>query len=182
MLLAHERRTGAEITVDIARPRAVGVFGKRGSGKTTTLQTIAQAAADLGHLVIIVDPLSAIRPAGHVRVHLGQPDPGDRRLLLNPPDLSPDAWLSLFDLKPSDPMGIALFRAVLNLTEAGEWWGIPNLEAMLSTDDLAADKTIQALQNRLHLARLWGIFADTIARSYSRRWKKRASSRCNCVT
>ena len=31
---------------------------------------------------------------------------------------------------------------------------------MLSADDLAADKTIQALQNRLHLARLWGIFAE----------------------
>ena len=167
MLLATERRTGSEIHVNINRPRAIGVFGKRGSGKTTTLTRIAQAAADLGHLVIIVDPLSAIRPAGHRRVFLGEPDPGNARLWLNPPDLSPDAWLALFDLKPSDPMGIALFRAVLNLTEAGEWWGIQDLAGELAADELAADKTIQALQNRLHLARLWGIFAeeetDTVA-------------------
>lgn len=167
MLIAHERRTGAEIHVNIARPRAIGIFGKRGSGKTTTLTRIAQAAADLGHLVVIVDPLSAIRPAGHIRVFLGEPDPGNRRLWLNPPDLSPDAWLQLFDLKPSDPMGIALFRAVLTLTETGGWWSVNDLANTLATDELAADKTIQALQNRLHLARLWGIFAeeetDTVA-------------------
>jgi putative protein kinase ArgK-like GTPase of G3E family len=63
MDLATERRTGQPIDVDVGRPRAIGIFGKRGSGKTTTLIEIAGAAAKLSHLVIIVDPLSAIRPA-----------------------------------------------------------------------------------------------------------------------
>jgi len=152
MDLATERRTGQTIDVDVGRPRAIGVFGKRGSGKTTTLIEIAGAAAKLGHLVIVIDPLSAIRPPGHRRVHLGPAPEGEGRLRLDPTAMTPDAWLALFDLKMSDPMGISLFRAVLELNEGGGWWSVQDLIEQVHLDDRAADKTKDALENRLALA------------------------------
>ncbi len=161
MKLAVERGSNEIIEANVTRPRCIGIFGKRGSGKTETLKRIAAATVRAGHLVIIVDPLSAIRPRDHVRVFLGDPDPGGRRLELNPTDLSPDAWLALFGLKPSDPMGIALFRAVLELQRAGGWWGVADLAETVMADERAAEKTRQALENRLALAETWGIFATS---------------------
>ena len=58
--LARDARSGATITLDLSRPRAIVVTGKRGSGKTTTLHTIATNAAETGATVIAIDPIGAL--------------------------------------------------------------------------------------------------------------------------
>lgn len=83
-----------------------------------------------------------------------------RRFTINPADLSADAWCELFDLSISDGMGIALFRAVQNLTRRRkEQFYIRDIIDEVQGDGLIADKTREALLNRLEMADDWGIFS-----------------------
>jgi DNA helicase HerA-like ATPase len=83
-----------------------------------------------------------------------------RRFNINPADLSPDAWCELFDLSISDGMGIALFRAVQNLTRRRkEQFYIKDIVDEVEGDGLIADKTREALLNRLEMANDWSIFS-----------------------
>jgi DNA helicase HerA-like ATPase len=80
---------------------------------------------------------------------------------LNPADLSPDAWCELFDLSISDVMGIALFRAVQQLGRRHKRnFFIPDIIKAVDDDPLVADRTREALQNRLEMASDWGIFSN----------------------
>lgn len=83
-----------------------------------------------------------------------------RRFNINPADLSPDAWCELFDFNISDGMGIALFRAVQNLARRRkEQFYIKDIIDEVEGDGLIADKTREALLNRLQMANDWGIFS-----------------------
>jgi len=81
-------------------------------------------------------------------------------LRINPADLSPDAWCSLFKLNINDLMGIALYRAVSDLQDKGNFFTITDLERSIKRDPRAQDKTKEALLNRLNIASKWGIFKD----------------------
>lgn len=81
-------------------------------------------------------------------------------LRINPADLSPDAWCSLFNLNVNDLMGIALYRAVSNLQEKGDFFSVADLERSVERDPRAQEKTKEALLNRLNIASKWGIFED----------------------
>lgn len=84
-----------------------------------------------------------------------------RQFRLNPADLSPDAWCELFDLSIADVMGIALFRAVQGLSRRRkEQFFIPDIIEAIEEDDLVADKTREALRNRLEMAADWDIFSQ----------------------
>lgn len=84
-----------------------------------------------------------------------------RSFSINPGDLSPDAWCELFDLSISDVMGIALFRAVQHLARRHkEHFFIPDIIDSVERDKLVADRTREALQNRLEMAEGWNIFSE----------------------
>ena len=82
-------------------------------------------------------------------------------LLLNPSDMSPDAWCALFDLNINKPMGITLYRAVRELGEDGDSFYLDNIIQKVEMDDSAGERTRDALLNRLEMAKDWNIFADT---------------------
>lgn len=82
------------------------------------------------------------------------------QLALNPSDISPDGWCELFDLSINKPMGITLFRAVRELQEDSVFFSIDELIEKVDYDENASDKTINALVNRLEMAREWNIFAE----------------------
>ncbi len=84
-----------------------------------------------------------------------------RPLRINPSDLSPDAWCSLFNLSINDLMGIALYRAVSDLQDKGGFFSLTDLERSIKRDPRAQDKTKEALFNRLSIASKWGIFEDS---------------------
>lgn len=81
-------------------------------------------------------------------------------LRINPSDLSPDAWCSLFDLSINELMGIALYRAVTELSQGKPFWDLNDLQRAITRDRHAQDKTKEALQNRLSIAGTWGIFSE----------------------
>jgi len=107
------------------------------------------------------------------------------RITLNPATLSAQAWCDLFGLSMSEPLGICLYRAVRACQkkrggdgERGEQgagksegtnpqsairnpqFSIRDLMREVETDGQAADRTREALINRLDMAEQWGIFAE----------------------
>ena len=81
-------------------------------------------------------------------------------LWINAHDLSADAWCELFNLGINEPMGIAMWRAVEELHDTGEPFTITDLVERLRKDKRAKEVTIEALENRLTVARKWGIFSE----------------------
>ncbi len=83
-----------------------------------------------------------------------------RPLRVNPANLSPDSWCSLFNLNVNDLMGIALYRAVSELQEKETFFSVRDLEKAIDKDVRAQEKTKEALFNRLNIASKWGIFLE----------------------
>jgi DNA helicase HerA-like ATPase len=82
-----------------------------------------------------------------------------RQFRINPADLSPDAWCELFDFSIADTMGIALFRAVQKLgRRRKEHFFIPDIIEEIQGDGLIADRTREALLNRLEMTQDWNLF------------------------
>ena len=81
-------------------------------------------------------------------------------LWINAHDLSADAWCELFNLGINEPMGIAMWRAVEELHDTGDPFTITDLVERLRKDKRAKETTIEALENRLTVARKWGIFSE----------------------
>lgn len=81
-------------------------------------------------------------------------------LRINPANLSPETWCSLFNLSINDLMGIALYRAVSDLQDKTGFFSLADLERSVSRDPRAQDRTKEALLNRLNAASKWGIFLE----------------------
>lgn len=98
-------------------------------------------------------------------------------LRLNPSDISPDGWCELFDLNINKPMGIALYRAVRSLSEDTDFFNLADLVEEVEYDEKANERTVDALINRLEMAREWGIFSD----SYTEMWDVLDPTRVNVL-
>jgi len=101
-----------------------------------------------------------------------------RQFRINPSDLSPDAWCELFDLSINEGMGIAMFRAVQHLSrQRKEQFYIRDIIDAIEGDGLIADKTREALLNRLEMAKDWDIFSN----DYQEVWEIFDSKSVNIV-
>ncbi len=82
-------------------------------------------------------------------------------LRLNASDLSPDSWCDLFDIGVSDAMGIVLYRAVQNLRrQRKQFFYVEDIIEEVKKDERAQERTLEALINRLEMARDWDIFSS----------------------
>jgi hypothetical protein len=82
-------------------------------------------------------------------------------LRVNPGDIPPDGWLDLFGLDITQPMGIALYRAVQRCRDQnGTHFFIPDLVGRLQKDPQIRETSVQALVLRLETAaNEWDIFS-----------------------
>lgn len=90
---------------------------------------------------------------------LEQMDIDVNSLRLNPSDMSPNGWCSLFDLNINKPMGITLYRAVRELSDDNQPFFIDDLIDRVELDSGADERTKEALLNRLQMAQHWNIFS-----------------------
>lgn len=83
-------------------------------------------------------------------------------LRINPGDVPPDGWLDLFGLDITQPMGIALYRAVHRLRQQqGVYFFVPDVIDRLSKDPHVRETSVQALILRLEAAvNEWDIFSS----------------------
>jgi DNA helicase HerA-like ATPase len=136
---------GAPVAVDLDRPHAALVVGKRGAGKTHTLGVLAEGlAATAGVAPVVVDPMGALR--GLAR--------GAGRVL--DPRVRADAvpareWPGLLGLDPAGGPGGLVWRA------ATERATVEGMCEWAETSD-AAPAVRRAAANHLRLAASWGVF------------------------
>jgi hypothetical protein len=145
---AADGSEGATVGLDLDRPHAALVVGKRGYGKSHTLGVLAEdAARAAGVAPVVVDPMGEF---GGLAV-----DGCPARVVDTPTvaaaTLPPAVWPALFDLPATDPVGALLWEAA---TAAG------TLPAMIDHVDAAAvaDDVGRAARNHLALADSWGVF------------------------
>ncbi|VTT87160.1 Bipolar DNA helicase HerA [Halorubrum sp. DM2] len=166
--LARDGSAGAPVGVDLDRPHAGVVFGKRGTGKSYTLGVLAEGLAEADGVVpVVVDPMGVfggLEAAGGRVV-----DPAVR-----PASIPPSAWPDLLGLDPASGPGSLVWRVVADAVDEGDKSGdaddpastaadesrSPSLaalrEAVGATD--APVETRRAAANHLRLAASWGVF------------------------
>jgi len=144
---AADGSAGAPVEVDLDRPHATLVVGKRGYGKSYTLGVLAEACALApGVAPVVVDPVGAL--AGTA----GGDVPG--RVLA--PRVRADAvparaWPDLLGLDPGGGAGALVWRAA---DAAGS---LAEMRERVA-DASAGEAARRAAANHLRLAASWGVF------------------------
>ncbi|WP_199234099.1 ATP-binding protein [Halorubrum sp. GN11_10-6_MGM] len=164
--LARDGSAGAPVGIDIDRPHAGVIFGKRGTGKSYTLGVLAEELADADGVVpIVADPMGVF----------GGLDAAGGRVVdpaVRPASIPPSTWPDLLGLDPESGPGSLVWRVVADAVDGGEedaaGVGVsqtdgrpsPSLAALREAVD-AADapaETRRAAANHLRLAASWGVF------------------------
>ncbi|MFC7204763.1 ATP-binding protein [Haloferax namakaokahaiae] len=147
---ARDGSTGASVSLDIDRPHAAVVVGKRGAGKSHTLAVVAEDLARApGVAPVVIDPMGVFGGLAETdgavsgRVHC---DPTIRA-----DALPPRAWPALLGLSATEPAGSLIWRA------ATESPTLDEMQAFVADADVTAD-TRRAAANHLALADSWGVF------------------------
>ncbi|QAU12918.1 ATP-binding protein [Halorubrum sp. BOL3-1] len=171
--LARDGSAGAPVGVDIDRPHAGVVFGKRGTGKSYTLGVLAEELAEAdGVAPVVVDPMGVF--GGLEAVGGRVVDPAVR-----PASIPPSTWPDLLGLDPASGPGSLVWRVVADALDGGGGDKIedgrgdetqrggsgrddpsPSLAALREAVN-AADapaETRRAAANHLRLAASWDVF------------------------
>jgi hypothetical protein len=146
---ATDGSDGATVGLDLDRPHATLIVGKRGYGKSHTLGVLAEdAARAAGVAPVVVDPMGEFDG-------LAVGDTVPARVVDSPTvpaaTLPPAAWPSLFGLSPTDPVGALLWDAAATTD---------TLDGMVTHVGTAAvdDGVRRAAHNHLGLADTWDVF------------------------
>lgn len=144
---ARDGSHGAPVDVDVDRPHAGLVVGKRGSGKTYTLGVLLEGLADSdGIAPVVADPMGAFAPLADAGIEATVADPQVRADALEPP-----LWCSLLGLDTESGPGSLVYQAATRReTLAGmtEW--------VAGSD--AGRAIRRSASNHLTLAASWDVF------------------------
>nr|WP_152529832.1 ATP-binding protein [Candidatus Halobonum tyrrellensis] len=143
---ARDGSAGARVALDVDRPHAGLVVGKRGSGKSYTLGVVAEGVADAAGLApVVVDPMGVFDglAADGGTVH--------ERPRVRADALAPEAWPRLFGLDPAGPVGGLLWRAF------AERATLDGARSFVAGSD-AERATRRAAANHVDLAASWDAF------------------------
>ncbi len=80
------------------------------------------------------------------------------RFSLSVAELSPLHWCQLFDINTTDPVGIALTRAILAVRSSQRHYSIPDILVSITQDIRIDDATKAAAENVCAMADAWGVF------------------------
>ncbi|WP_256288862.1 ATP-binding protein [Halobellus inordinatus] len=149
---ARDGSRGAPVGIDLDRPHAALVVGKRGYGKSYTLGVLAEEAARArGVAPVVVDPMGVFR--GLADDATGTPVPAR---IVDEPTIRADAipparWPELVGSDPDQPVGALVWHAASTAATLSE------MRAVVDAADATADVR-RAAGNRLRRADSWGVF------------------------
>ncbi|WP_311170726.1 ATP-binding protein [Halobellus ordinarius] len=149
---ARDGSPGAPVGIDLDRPHAALVVGKRGYGKSYTLGVLAEEAARArGIAPVVVDPMGVF--AGLVADATGDPVPAR---VIEAPSVRADAippgrWPRLVGADPDDAVGALVWDAAAAADTLAE------MRTVVGDAD-AADDARRAADNRLRRAESWDVF------------------------
>ncbi len=84
--------------------------------------------------------------------------PIDGGITISPNDFAADEWRLAFDLKPTEPAGVAIEKTVNELLDSGEPFTIDDISSRIRDDPEIQDDVKDALTNMLSVASKWGVF------------------------
>jgi hypothetical protein len=148
---ALDGSSGAPVALDVDRPHAALVVGKRGYGKSYTLGVLAEGLARAGGTApVLVDPMGAFPSMTRESSN----DPVPTTVVADPtvaPDaLDPRAWCEMLGLSPESGAGSLVWRAAQREST------LPAMREHL-TDADAPEADRRAATNHLDLAGSWGV-------------------------
>ncbi|WEL24654.1 ATP-binding protein [Haloferax volcanii] len=145
---ARDGSDGATVGLDVNRPHAAVVVGKRGSGKSHTLGVMAEGLARAaGVAPVVIDPMGVF--CGLTESPIDATVHDSPRVRADA--LPPSAWPELLGLDPTAPAGSLVWRL------AAEEDSLVAMRGAVDDDD-AAPETRRAAANHLALADSWDVF------------------------
>jgi len=149
---ARDGSDGAPVSMDVERPHAGLVVGKRGYGKSYTLGVLAEELArTTGVAPVVVDPLGVFETLGSTGGNAAVEATVVREPSVRPSALTPRSWCAVVGLAPDEGPGALLWQA----TTATET--LAGMRAFVEGAD--ADPAVRrAAANHLTLAESWSVF------------------------
>ena len=150
---ARDGSHGTPVAIDLDRPHAGVVVGKRGYGKSYTLGVLAEEAARTrGTAPVVVDPMGVF---GGLAVDAdGESIPAAVVAIptIRADAIPPDRWPQLVGSDPDRPVGALVWHAASAADTLSE------MRSLVADSDADADVR-RAAGNRLRRADAWGVFA-----------------------
>lgn len=142
---ARDGSAGAPAEIDLSRPHAACVVGKRGTGKSNTLAVLAEElAATDGVVPVVADPMGAFEGLGQVGATVVEPR-------VRAGAVPPREWPSLVGLDPASGAGALVWQAAAARDR------LDGMRAFVDAAD-APGGDRRAAANHLRLAASWDVF------------------------
>jgi DNA helicase HerA-like ATPase len=143
---------GAPLYVDLDRPHAMLVVGKRGYGKSYTMGVLAEELARSRAVApVVVDPMGIFETFTETADGEAVPAEVVATPTVRPDALDPRSWCALVGLAPDSGAGALVWGAAQAAST------IDGMVQHVSTVDADGDDK-RAARNHIELARSWGIF------------------------
>ncbi|WP_394352023.1 ATP-binding protein [Halorussus halophilus] len=144
---ARDGSPGATVHLDLNRPHAGLLVGKRGYGKSYTLGVLAEELVQAsGVAPVVADPMGVFESLADLD---GIELVSCPRVV--PDSLAPRTWCDLLGLDPDSPSGTVVWRA------AAKRQTLAGMREFVAEIDAPSEIT-RAADNHLELAASWGVF------------------------
>lgn len=183
------------IFMDVARSHVVLISGKRGSGKSYTIGTMAEALSSLGveesgniaplifdtmgifwtmkyknqKDVDLLDewglkaknvPVRVFAPFGYYQEYKDKGVDVDAEFAIKISELEPSDWVTLFELKFTEPAAVLIESVVGSLKESGESFGFEKIYDMMKRAENVSQDVKNAAMALFDAAKTWKVFDE----------------------
>jgi len=183
------------IYMDVARTHVVLISGKRGSGKSYTIGTMAEALSNLGVeesgniAPFIFDtmgifwtmkyknqkdeallsewglepkniPMKVFAPFGYYQTYKDKGVDVDAEFAIKISELEPTDWVTLFELKFTDPIAVTMESVISELRDKKESFGFEDIFKMINLIENVSQETKNSAMALFDAAKTWKVFDE----------------------
>ena len=183
------------IYMDIARSHVILISGKRGSGKSYTIGTVAEALSTLGTeesgniAPLIFDtmgifwtmkyknekdqelldewglkskniPIKVFAPFGYYQEYRDKGIEVDNEFAIKISELEPMDWVTLFELKFTDPIAVIIESSVNELKETKKSFGFKDIYNLIKQSKNVEQETKNSAIALFDAAKTWKVFDE----------------------
>jgi len=183
------------IYMDVARSHVVLISGKRGSGKSYTIGTIAEALSNLGVeesgniAPLIFDtmgifwtmkyknrkdadllnewgleaknvPIRVFAPFGYYQEYKDKGVDVDAEFAIKISELEPTDWVTLFELKFTDPIAVTIESVISSLKESGDSFSFDEIYDLINRAENVSQEVKNSAMALFDAAKTWKVFDE----------------------
>jgi len=184
------------IYLDIARSHIILISGKRGSGKSYSIGTMAEALSDLdteeskniSSLIFdtmgifwtmkyknkkdaeLLDewdleaknvPIKVLAPFGYYQEYKDKGIEVDAEFAIKISELEPSDWVTLFELKFTDPIAVVIESVIIKLKEKKDGFNFEDIYNLIEKEKNVEQKTKNSARALFDAAKTWKVFDET---------------------